>query len=128
MRFSDAELLARQPIWAALSELYLDNDDRPFDVVANICAESVFSLDELEKILFEEVHPVLSGNLSPAGFVWAGFDQEWLRQRIQSELPVRVLGNAPIQKWLRRWLYPWRHLRKRIIERRALSSQPRVGL
>jgi hypothetical protein len=119
MRFTNEEALARQPVWAAMSELYLDNDDRPFDYVASVCAESAFSVDELEKILFEEVHPVLVANLSPAGLVWDSFDQSWLRERIQAGRPSFVIGNSPLQRWLRRWVWPWRHLRKRVVEVRA---------
>lgn len=115
MRFSDKEVIARQPIWAAMSELYLDNDDRPFDSVATICAKSAFSLDELERILFEDVHPVLSPNLSPVGLEWDGFDQAWLIERIQVGSPSLLLRRAPFQKWIRRWVFPWRDLRGRIV-------------
>jgi hypothetical protein len=127
MRFTDKEVLARQPIWAAMSELYLDNDDLPFGHVAQVCAESGFSLDELETILFLEVDPVLSLNRYQVGFVSDGFDKDWLRKRIQSESARLVLQNAAFYRWVRGWMYPWRHLRKAIIERRAMIQKPSVN-
>jgi hypothetical protein len=123
MRFTDKEVLARQPIWEAMSELFLDNDDLPFGYVAQVCAESAFSLDELETILFLEVAPVVSPNLSPVGFVWEGFDKDWLRERIQGDPARLVLGNAPFYRWVRSWMFPWKHLRKEIIKRRAIMQK-----
>lgn len=106
-----------------MSELYLDTDDLPFDDVARICAESKFSLSELEAILFEEVHPVLSPNLSGFGFVWTGFDQEWLCERIQSARRPVKFGGVRLHKWLRSRTYPWRDLRKKIVERREARER-----
>ncbi len=67
-------------------------------------------LEELEHILFLEVDPILSLNLSPVGMIWTGFDQEWLRERIQARPNSVVLVHWPLQRWVRSRLYPWREL------------------
>lgn len=119
MRFSEAQVLLRQPVWEALSWLYLDNDDQPYAAAAQVCAESPFGLEELEKIIFEEVHPHLKANLLPAGMIHGGFDQDWLKEKIQSARPALVLGASAYSRWARQWLWPWRAIRKDIVRRRA---------
>ena len=119
MRFSSSELSARQPIWAAMSELFLDNESNPYGYVAKVCAESEFKIDELETILFEDVYPVLSPNLSVSGFIWEGFDQEWLSERILAGSQPAEPWHAPPRKFFRRWVSPWRRLRKQILSLRS---------
>ncbi len=90
----EADLAARQPVWIALSELYLDTDaalgrsDR-----ARALAESPYSIAQLETILAEEVHPVCWINQHVAAGVWDGFDPEWLKTSIlqRQRSPFRVL-------------------------------------
>jgi hypothetical protein len=118
MLFSDNEISARLPIWEAMSELFLDNDNNPYEYVARVCAASKFNIDELETILFEDIYPVLSPNLSITGFVWTGFDQEWLRERILSGSHPAKSWHAPPHKFFRRWASPWRQLRKQILNLR----------
>lgn len=78
----------RKPIWIALSEFYLDTElgDSDFRQIAFTILESPYSLDEVKAINKYEVFPVLQSNLlSPAG-VWAGFDEDWLVDKISSRL------------------------------------------
>ena len=87
MRRAEAEtedLDARIPVWAALSELYLDTDVRLFhDSIARALASSPYALDVLERILRDEVHPALYTNLLQVAGEWAGFDDAWLVDHVQ---------------------------------------------
>ena len=77
------DLENRRPVWDALSTLFLDTDTslwRSYRV--RVLSESIYSLDAIEQILFDEVYPVCASNsLSIAG-EWAGFDSEWLETQI----------------------------------------------
>ncbi len=78
-----------------MSELYLDTavDAQVLAKVAAELADSPYSLDELERILRQEVHPVLVSNLYSVAGVWSGFDPDWLHEAISNylrrPLPVR---------------------------------------
>ena len=77
------DLENRRRAWEALSDLYLDTDtslSRPWR--AEILASLPYSLEELEQILVEEVHPACRSNLLSVAGEWVGFDMEWLEGRI----------------------------------------------
>ncbi|MBK5003178.1 hypothetical protein IAE37_005454 [Pseudomonas sp. S31] len=83
----------RLPIWRALSELFLDVelDDTQFAYVARIVAESGYSADEIQTILWNEVFPVLKANLHSVAGEWVGWPDDWLLQHLQvSQAPARV--------------------------------------
>jgi hypothetical protein len=91
MQIDAAELEKRRPIWEALSELFLDEDDLGWERAANVCARSPYSAPELQCILFREVYPHVAVNLTVAGpGVWTGFDQQWLEQAILSRTKSRL--------------------------------------
>jgi hypothetical protein len=95
-----ADLAQRQPVWEALSQLYLDNDIA--DDLPGIAA-TLAAAPELYDILRYEVNPVLHWNLcAPAG-VWDGFDPNWLAQEIQrrSRQPrwLRALATRGALRW-----------------------------
>jgi hypothetical protein len=74
----------RKPIWMAISEFYLDTklQDADFRRIALIILESPYSFKEVKTINKYEVFPILQPNLlSPAG-EWAGFDEDWLVEKI----------------------------------------------
>jgi hypothetical protein len=77
------DLECRRPVWDALSTLFLDTDTsltRPRR--AQVLAASEYSLDELEDILLGEVYPACGTNLLSIAGEWAGFDPQWLEERI----------------------------------------------
>ncbi len=79
-----SDLVNRRPVWLALSTLYLDTEQTPAMRTADAkqLARSPYTVDDLRAILTDEVHPACVANLlSPAG-EWAGFDPDWLEQRI----------------------------------------------
>ena len=93
------------------SELYLDTDPAPaYESLARILAASPYPLGELRRILLEEVHPVLRGNLLSSAGVWNGFDPDWLCARIAARLarplwlrlPAGLLAATAKASWRRR--------------------------
>ncbi len=89
--------------------------------VARVCAESKYTIAELEAIYWNEVRPAVSFNLLmlPAP-EWAGFEIEWLKARV---LRKSRFGKRLPLKWLHpyatRW---WRQLHTAIVGYRASSD------
>ncbi len=83
-RISDAEISLRRPVWAAISELFLDTslDSKDVERIARELAKSPYSLHELDNILLWEVYPACRSNLFSIAGEWTGFDLEWLQRRI----------------------------------------------
>jgi hypothetical protein len=56
----------RAPVWEALSELFVGKELQDYDYasIAKTLRVSGYSLDEIEKVLREEVAPVFRSNLS----------------------------------------------------------------
>ena len=117
MEFSADELEIRQPLWIALSDLYLDTEP-DWKRVAAICADSSFALHELKRILFDEVHPIVHWNLWSSAGVWDGFDRDWLIESIRSR------RRKPIFRlpWPAERRYPWRELKPHIVLARQQSG------
>ncbi|HKE46922.1 MAG TPA: hypothetical protein VKB52_02575 [Rhodanobacteraceae bacterium] len=83
MRPAAQDIEARRAAWSALSDLYLDTDNRAFvRGAARELAATSYSLDDLHAILLREVHPALARNLCATAGVWDRFDQAWLAERI----------------------------------------------
>ena len=78
------EIGCRRPVWAALSNLFLDNELESPDLnhIAAVVAASPYTVEEVEDILFDEVYPVLVVNLKSVIGEWAGFDLVWLEEQI----------------------------------------------
>jgi hypothetical protein len=75
------EIVAREPVWCVLSELYLDTelDDAGLAPMAAILAQSPYSIDELRQIELWEVAPVVWSNALSVAGTWSGFDEGWIR-------------------------------------------------
>lgn len=72
----------------ALSGFYLDTelDDDNFRYIANTILDSPYTLEEVKWINKYEVFPILQANLLSMTGEWAGFDEDWLLDRITSRL------------------------------------------
>ena len=105
MQLTAREIERRRPLWVALSDLYLDTEPE-WERVALACAASGYSMPELQRILFDEVHPVVHRNLWDTAGEWQGFDEEWLVGSILSR-KGRWRFRLP---WPQAWRYPWRQL------------------
>ncbi|HHW77269.1 MAG TPA: hypothetical protein GX399_09640 [Xanthomonadaceae bacterium] len=80
MMFDEQQLQKRQPIWAALSDLWLDTEltDLDLERIARVMADSGLSIEVLREIYLIEVAPVVSPNLLGVAGMWTGFDEQWL--------------------------------------------------
>ena len=84
----------RRAVWQALSDIFLDTDTSlSREWRARQLSQSPYSLDELEEILVTEVYPACRGNLFSIAGEWAGFDIDWLEERIhrRANSPLRSL-------------------------------------
>jgi hypothetical protein len=87
---SAGELDVRRPVWDALSTLFLDTDvSLDLQYRAKTLADSPYSIVELEQILTDEVFPVCSWKLLSVAGEWAGFDHEWLEEKILTRMKRR---------------------------------------
>lgn len=99
---------ARESVWLALSELWLDTElsESGRAAIARTLAISGFPVDELEAIYRLEVAPVVWTNTWVTAGVWEGFDPDWLfeacrrnqrrRHSPWHRLRCRLLRNAMI--------------------------------
>lgn len=82
----------RLPVWRVLSEFFVDNEP-DIETIATVCAESPYSLAELDYILFREVWPAFAMNLSSIAGNWTGWSDEILVQQIEkSHQPKKFNG------------------------------------
>ena len=93
MTHDSTKIEGRRPVWEALSDLYLDTELQSSDLdrISKVLACSPYSETELIEILAYEVHPVCKWNLMSIAGEWAGFDPDWLRDRITPRLDRRPL-------------------------------------
>ncbi|MEA1786498.1 hypothetical protein U1E44_10380 [Arenibacter sp. GZD96] len=82
------DLKEREPIWLALSALYLDTElqESDFQHIAHSIRDSPFTFHEVKIIDKYEVFPVLYANLLGIAGVWTGFDAQWLFHKITAKL------------------------------------------
>lgn len=86
MKPAAQDLERRRPVWEAMSELFLDTelDAKDRQRIADVLASSGYADEELDRILWQELCPVLEVNLrNPAG-EWTGFDMQHVEERILS--------------------------------------------
>jgi hypothetical protein len=97
-KFSDEELSSRSPVWAALSNLFVDSDVYLLHAfIARELRQSAYTESELLEILRQEAGPTFFPNrLSIAG-EWVGYDAAEARRLVvdYSRLPTPL-------KYLRR--------------------------
>jgi ornithine carbamoyltransferase len=76
----EAEIERRKPVWAALSDLWLDTEltDDDLQRIAGVMKRSEYSINELRDIYLFEVAPVVFLNLQTVAGEWAGLNEEWL--------------------------------------------------
>ncbi len=122
---AQADLTAREPVWEALSELFLDTDtslSRQWR--ANQLAASPYSIEQLEYILVEEVYPVCKYNLWSVAGEWEGFNPEWLRAKILGRLrsPFRIFHALNLGRLTVHASSEWRATKQVVMACRAEST------
>jgi hypothetical protein len=91
------DLSIRQPVWLALSDLFLDTDVRlNYPSTACALAQSPYSDPELQVIFRDEVAPIVEPNLFEIAGDWAGFPEDWLFASIlqRGAQPYRLRSDA----------------------------------
>lgn len=77
------EKARRAPVWSALADLFLDTDVSLLrEADARTLAASPYGIDQIERILLDEVTPAVAWNLRQIAGEWAAFDHLWLAERI----------------------------------------------
>jgi len=130
MKPAHEDLEHRQPVWEALSDLFLDTDTslaRTWRV--GILAASPYSLDELQQILVDEVYPVCRSNLFSIAGEWAGFDLGWLQSSILRRLrsPFHRFRRFSLGRLTVHLSGEWRHTKQGILQHRAQPNATNVA-
>ncbi|MGB6153793.1 MAG: hypothetical protein WBG48_17555 [Pricia sp.] len=81
----------REPIWIALSALYLDTElqDYEFRHIARTINASPYDFEKVRNIDKYEVFPILYLNVFSVTGVWSGFDTDWLVKKIAVRIKKR---------------------------------------
>lgn len=111
------ELERRRPVWAAMSELFLDTEVRWYvPTVARHCAESNYDDEQLERIFWAEVFPEAIGNMLHVAGDWAMLTLDesalikranhgsipWLKRRAHGWMVEKTwLATREVTRWLR---------------------------
>ena len=110
------DVARRTPVWTALADLYLDTElgDDQLQHIAQVFSASGYNWAEIKQINYDDVAPALWFNVQDIAGEWAGWDEEWLLERIETYytgLPYKTLGFASI--WRKRVdFYTVRYLTK----------------
>jgi len=113
----------RFPIWEALSDFFLDTelDGKDYERIANILADSEYSVKELEEILRYEVYPGCIPNLYCVAGEWAGFDPDWLQERILPHKDKRPwFRKYPLASWM--YQHHWKEVSPLVKSKREGKS------
>ncbi len=91
MDISPEQLERRKVIWDAFSVLFLDNvvEEHDHRYIAKCILECGYTVSEAERILYEEVYPLLIPNLLTIVGECFGWDREWLASAIIASLQNR---------------------------------------
>lgn len=108
------DLSRRQAVWDAMHVLWLDTDvdEGYINGASRQCADTDYSLDELEQIYWCEVYPAMRGNLWHVAGEWSPIDIESLSTAI---LKSHKFGRRIWFKPLRRYpMMNWTKLKSKI--------------
>jgi hypothetical protein len=99
------QLYQRRPVWVAIAQFYLDTelDDLQLLDILKVIYESPYTIEEVKKIDFFEVYPVLKFNIYDTAGEWEAFDEEWLVDKIEEKFK----GDKIFQRKLSGLRYWW---------------------
>jgi hypothetical protein len=119
------DLPNRRPVWGALSEMFLDNELESADIqcLGQFLADSPYTLEELEEILYSEVYPFCIWNLRTVAGEWAGFDIDCLQALIlkREHSWLRIPRFLQMGHWMIR--KPWRDVKQVLQELRRRAHE-----
>lgn len=90
----------------AISELFLDTslDEQDFVRLRDVLIETKLPVDTLDSVYYEEVAPLLYGNLESTAGEWSGFDQDWLEHEISKRSSKSTMWDI---SWLKKVRMYW---------------------
>ena len=93
---SDAEIERRLPVWHALSDLFLDNEESPegYSLIAHVLKSSPYPLPELRRIFEDEVAPAFLPNLMQVAGEWSGWSEAAVREIMVEYLEAGFVRRA----------------------------------
>lgn len=96
----DARTLKRRlPVWAALSDLFLDTDVTLFYAdIASVLRKSRYTPEDVEHILWEEVGPAFHTNLIADDRVWSSWTQDDVYDIVMQHLSRPSLERYAMQQ------------------------------
>lgn len=110
MKEPEEDLQNRLPVWEALSAFFLDTElqEDAYSHIVEVLKNSPYQIEEIEKILYEEVYPVCIYNMFSVAGEWSSFDPEWLQEKILKR--NKFLSKLPkLNKWMIK--EPWLKVR-----------------
>ena len=83
MKLPEVDICDRLDVWEAMEIFWLDTDANiRFSKTARICAESKYSIENLEAIFWNEAFPAFKFNLLDIAGEWGGFPRDWITKRV----------------------------------------------
>jgi len=88
---SQSEIDRRLPVWHALSQLFLDTElqRQDYESIAGRLRASRYSMQELRRLLQDEVAPAFAPNLASVAGEWAGWSENTVRDLVLRSLQKR---------------------------------------
>lgn len=116
----EVDLLDRRPIWDALQMLYMDIDPVEFiESMVGVCAESKYTLADLEAILFQEVLPACRSNmLALPAPEWRGFEIEGLTRLVLEKHRFGRRKPIILRAYTKKW---WLIIEQKVQDTRVTS-------
>lgn len=118
LRRPEEDIDNRLPVWSALQLVFMDTDPAVLiDYIAEACARSPYSVEDIERILFNEVLPACRFNMF-AGVApeWAGFEEDWLKQHVLKSHRFGRPRPWLLRRYTRKW---WKRLAPLIAAHRS---------
>ena len=121
-KLSDEEIKRRVPVWCALAELFLDTELQSADLnhIAMVISKAGLSAGEAEKILEEEVAPVFTPNMLGAAGEWAGWSEDFVRERIMAHLNAgaaeRVIARFRARQHRTLYISAWKDVARQLTQ------------
>lgn len=108
----------------AISELFLDTslEEEDFVRLRDILYETKLPVNKLDSIYYEEIAPLLYGNLESTAGEWSGFDPDWLEHEILRKSSEGAIRKIPWLNWVRMYWVTrttkkdWQKLRRMLLE------------
>jgi len=119
----EKDLEDRKPIWDVMQVVWMDTDvSYEYENIATVCANSKYSMEELEKIYWNEVYLAVRANLwIPVAPEWAGYHLDWLTSHV---LKKNKFGRKSLKSRFRFYSFgPWEKIRLLILQKRRQQTR-----